>query len=362
MSTVLTTEDVRNLRTGAHFLACTIDPTAIYIYAEMIQRAMKDRSLELITVDELAPDDLVVAVGMVTQGLFIADMPPVGDEFLGCIRAIETSLGRSVRAIYPLAAANINGIAPLMVGLQSSLPVIDSDPMGRVFPLISQTTLNIGNVPIGPIALMGVTGDRAVIEAESPQRAETLVRALVTELGGWAATAMYPCSAQQLKEHGVHGTISRMIRIGQILNATTPVERKLLLLTDLLGTTLIARARVSHIESLSRPTDLGLPAQPSSVTLEDLTTGRIVRLEIQNEILLVLVDGGVAAAVPDMVTLLSSEQGTVVNIDDVQVGDVIDILKITADAAWYTETGLDLSEPKAFGIPIGHPRRRRAQT
>jgi DUF917 family protein len=219
MSTVLTTEDVRNLRTGAHFLACTIDPTAIYVYAEMIQRAMEDRSLELITVDELAPDDLVVAVGMVTQGLFIADMPPVGDEFLGCISAIEASLGRRVRAIYSLAAANINGIVPLMVGLQSSLPVIDSDPMGRVFPLISQTTLNIGNVAIGPIALMGVTGERAVVEVESPQRAETLVRALVTELGGWAATAMYPCSAQQLREHGVHGSISRMIRIGQILDA-----------------------------------------------------------------------------------------------------------------------------------------------
>jgi DUF917 family protein len=360
MSTLITAEDVRHLRTGAHFLTCTIDPTAIYIYAEMIQRAMEGRPLELITVDELAAEDLVVAVGMVTQGLFIADMPPVGDEFLGCIRAIEASLGRSVRAIYSLAAANINGIVPLMVELQSSLPVIDSDPMGRVFPLISQTTLNIGNVAIGPIALMGVTGERAVVEVESPQRAETLVRALVTELGGWAATAMYPCSARQLKEHGVHGSISRMIRIGQILDANTTVERKLLMLTELLGTTRIARARVSHIENLSRPTDLGLPAQPSSIMLEDESTGRIIHLEIQNEILLVLVDGAVTAAVPDMVTLLNSEQGTVVNIDDIQVGDVVDIMKIEAAAQWYTAAGLDLTEPRAFGIPIGHPRRRHA--
>jgi DUF917 family protein len=207
---------------------------------------------------------------------------------------------------------------------------------------------------------MGVTGERAVVEVESPQRAETLVRALVTELGGWAATAMYPCSARQLKEHGVHGSISRMIQIGQILDADTSVERKLLLLAELLGTTRIARARVSNIESLSRPTDLGLPAQPSSVTLEDETTGRIVRLEIQNEILLVLVDGAVTAAVPDMVTLLNSEQGTVVNLDDVQVGDVIDIVKLTAAAQWYSEAGLDLTEPKAFGIPLEHPRRRHA--
>lgn len=360
MSTVLTAEDVRNLRTGAHFLACTIDPTAIYVYAEMIQRAMEDRSLELITVDELAPDDLVVAVGMVTQGLFIADMPPVGDEFLGCISAIEANLGRRVRAIYSLAAANINGIVPLMVGLQSSLPVIDSDPMGRVFPLISQTTLNIGGIPISPIALMGVTGERALVEAEDPQRAETLVRALVTELGGWAATAMYPCSARQLQEYGVHGSISRMIRTGEILDAEIPVERKFLLLADLLGATRIARARVSHIESLSRPSDLGLPAQPSSLTLVDESTGQIIRLEVQNEILLVLVDGAIAAAVPDIVTLLNSEHGTVVNLDDVSVGHVVDVLKFAAAAQWYSEAGLNLAGPKAFGIPLEHPRRRRA--
>ncbi|MCX8453528.1 DUF917 domain-containing protein [Paenarthrobacter ureafaciens] len=357
MSTVLTPDDVGHLRTGAHFLACAIDPTAIHVYAGMIQEAMQTRSVELITVDELAPEDLVVSVGMVTQGLFISDMPPVGDEFTGCIEAIETRLGRRVRAIYSLAAANINGIIPLMVGLQSSLPVIDSDPMGRVFPLISQTTLNIGGVAIAPIALMGATGERAVVEAGDPQRAETLVRALVTELGGWAATVMYPCSARQLAEHGVHGSISRMIRIGRILESETSAESKFLSLSELLGVTRIARGRVSHIEGLSRPTDLGLPAQPSSVTLEDETTGQIIRMEIQNEILLVLVDGAVAAAVPDMVTLLNSEHGSVANLDDLRVGNVVDVLKLSAAPQWYSEAGLDLAEPAAFGIPLQHPRR-----
>lgn len=359
MSNVLTPEDVRHLRTGAHFLACAIDPTAIHIYADMIQEAMQDQSVELVAVDELAPEDLVVAVGMVTQGLFIADMPPAGDEFTGCIDAIETRLGRDVRAIYSLAAANINGIIPLMVGLQSSLPVIDSDPMGRVFPLISQTTLNIGGVAIGPIALMGATGERALLEAVDPHRAETLVRALVTELGGWAATVMYPCTARELKEYGVHGSISRMIRIGEILDAETSAESKFLSLTDFLGVTRIARARVSHIESLSRPTDLGLPAQPASVTLEDETTGQIIRLEVQNEILLVLVDGAVAAAVPDMVTLLNSEHGSVANLDDIRVGNVVDVLRFNAAPQWYSEPGLDLAEPAAFGIPLKHPRRSR---
>ena len=47
MSTVLTAEDVGHLRTGAHFLACAIDPTAIHVYAGMIQEAMQTRSVEL---------------------------------------------------------------------------------------------------------------------------------------------------------------------------------------------------------------------------------------------------------------------------------------------------------------------------
>jgi DUF917 family protein len=357
MTRSLTVEDIEHLRTGAHFMACCIDPTSVYIYAEMISLAMTSHSVQLVSVEDLEPDDLVVAVGMVTQGLFIADMPPVGDEFVDCVRAIETKLGRQVRAVYSLAAANINGIIPILVGLQSSLPVVDSDPMGRVFPLISQTTLNIGKVNIGPIAMMGVTGERTVIEAQDPSRAETLVRAVVTELGGWAATAMYPCTAAQLQAWGVHGSITRMIRIGEILDGNDSVEGKYLRLVDLVKAARIARARVSHVEGHSRPMNLSLPAQPSSITLVDEATGHIIRLEIQNEILLVLVDGAVAAAVPDIVSLLSSEHGTVISLDDVRVGNMLDVIAIPADAQWYTTAGLDLADPKAFNIPLDHPKR-----
>ncbi|WP_264668866.1 DUF917 domain-containing protein [Arthrobacter sp. VKM Ac-2550] len=355
--TSLTSADIAHLRTGAQFLACTIDPTSTYIYAEMIQSAMVSGQVQLVDVESLDPEDLVVATGMVTQGLFIADMPPVGDEFLSCISAIETALSRKVQAVYSLAAASINGIVPLMVGLQSGLPVVDADPMGRVFPLISQTTLHIGEVGISPIAMMGVTGERAMVEAPNPQRAETLVRSLVTELGGWAATAMYPCTAGELRMHGVRGTVTRMIRVGEILDADESVENKYRRLIELLKAVRISRARVQHIESLSRPTGLGLPAQPSSMTLIDETTGQIIRLEIQNEILLVLVDGAVAAAVPDIVTLLSPEYGTAVSLDDVGVGTVIDVIAIPAAEAWYSAPGLELAGPRAFDIPLDHPRR-----
>lgn len=356
MST-LTSADVHHLGIGANFLACHVDPTSIYIYEDMIQHAIATHSVALIPVGELQPDDLVVSVGIVSQGLLIADMPPVGDEFTGCLQALEARLKKKVRAVFPLAASNVNGILPLLVGIQAGLPVVDSDPMGRIFPLINQTTLNMGNVGIGPIAVRGVTGEQALVEVEDPYRAETLVRALVLELGGWAATAMYPCTAQQLSEHGVHGSVTRMIGIGEILAGQGSAESKFLRLVELLHATRIARARVSHKESFSWEKGLGLPTQTTSLTLIDETTGQIIRLEIQNEILLVLVDGAVAAAIPDIITLLSTEHGNVVNLDDVREGDVLDIIMTPAAPQWYSDAGLKLAGPAAFNLPVDHPRR-----
>ncbi|GAA4657627.1 DUF917 domain-containing protein [Arthrobacter cryoconiti] len=352
----LNSEDVRHFSKGANFLACHIDPAAVFAYEEMIVQALPTGDVRLINIDELDPNDLVVALGFVTQGLAIADMPPVGDEFVRCIQAIEQRLGRKVSALYSLAAGNINGILPLMTGLQTGLPIVDSDPMGRVLPLISQTTLTLGGVRISPIAVTGVTGEHSTLDVEDPQRAETLVRSLVIELGGWAATAMYPCTGQQLAEHGIHGTMTRMIKIGEILGAEEPVESKYVQLMRLLNATRVARARVKHMESFSRDKALGLPTQTTSLTLVAEQTGQIIRLEIGNEILLVLVDGAVAAAVPDIITLLSADLGQVVNLDDVRVGQLIDIFLTPAAPIWYTEAGLNLAGPPAFGLQLQHPR------
>jgi DUF917 family protein len=349
----LTVIDVRRLATAAQFLACTIDPTGLNMYAELTVAAMADRALVLADVAELNDDDLVVSIGFVSQGLLMNEMPPHGDEMLGCLAAIEAALGRPVSAVFPLAAANVNALTPLLAALQAGIPVADADPMGRVFPLISQTTLNAAGVGIGPIALMGPLGERVTIEVSDARRAEALVRAATEELGGWAVAATYPCTVRELADHGVRGSISRMITLGEVLQGSASLPAKYEALASLAGTSRIARAQVTHVESSFGAAEVALPAQPSSVTLTDDGNGRVIRLEIQNEILMVLVDGAVVAAVPDIITLLDPERAAVVSLDDVRVGDVIDVLKTPADPKWYEPAGLALAGPEAFGIPIG---------
>jgi DUF917 family protein len=352
----LSPEDVDRLEIGAHFLSCSIDPTAMHMHAQMTRQAMRSGTLLLADLDDLADDDLVVSIGFVSQGLLMAEMPPVGDEAAGCIEAIVSAVGRPVAAVFPLAAANINAIAPLMVALQTDIPVADADPMGRVFPLISQTTLNAAGVAIGPIALMGATGERVTIEVKDARRAEALVRAATEELGGWAMSAMYPCTVRELRDHGVHGSISRMLALGDVLGASVATSTKLQRLSEQFGTSRIGRAQVTHVENSFGASEVALPARPSSLTLLDVGNGRVVRLEIQNEILMVLVDGAVAAAVPDVITLIDPEHGAVVSLDDVRVGDVLDLLRTPADPRWYEPAGLALAGPAAFGIPLDGAR------
>jgi len=348
----LTVDDIDRLATGAQFLSCSIDPTAMFMYAEMTRQAMRSATLQLADLDDLDDDALAVSVGVVSHGLLMAEMPPTGDEMLGVLGAIETALGRPVDAVFPLAAANVNAITPLLASLQVGLPVADADSMGRVFPLISQTTLNAGGVGIGPVALMGPTGERVTIEVSDARRAEALVRAATEELGGWAVAATYPCSVRELRAHGVRRSMSRMLALGDVMEGAGPAQAKYRQLADLVGSSRIARAQVTHVESSFGPSEVALPAQPSSLTLLDDGSGRIVRLEIQNEILMVLVDGAVAAAVPDIITLVDPERGAVVSLDDVRVGDVLDLLKTPADPKWYEPAGVSLAGPAAFGIPI----------
>jgi DUF917 family protein len=95
---------------------------------------------------------------------------------------------------------------------------------------------------------------------------------------------------------------------------------------------------------------------PSSIVLaEPGEAGRIIRLEAQNELLLALIDGAVAAAVPDVLCMLDRHKLRVVGLEGVEVGDDVDVLMVPAAPMWHTEAGLGLAGPRAFGFPVSHP-------
>jgi DUF917 family protein len=339
--------DIQDLHTGALFLACAADQawcseqqtrTINHMHAYNATSYIKE-------VDELDPDDLILSVGFVNNGFQLSEIRPCGDEFILSVRRVEQALGVNVSGIIPLAAANINGLASILTAMQLGVPVIDADPMGRVFPLLYQSVFTLAGLPAGPLGATGPTGESALIDVSAPRRAERLVRVLAGEFGGWAATASYPMTASQLKDHAIHGTVSRMLRIGRILNSDHPVSRKHASLRASEGVTRIIRARVSNVEGLSRPSPPGQPDNPSTAVLIEEAHGRIIQLEIQNELLMVMVDGSVEAVIPDIITLMRPEDGSVAGLDDLWVGNTLDIVVLPAHSIWYSPEGIELVGP-----------------
>ena len=139
----------------------------------------------------------------------------------------------------------------------------------------------------------------------------------------------------------------RIIRLGEILDSSLSVAEKHDELRRVERVRRIVRARVSDVSTLSRPSPPGQLDKPSSVILTEEGRGRIVQLEIQNELLMVLLDGQVVATIPDIITLLHPEDASVANLEDLWVGNTLDIVMIRAYDPWYSEPGLALSGPDA---------------
>lgn len=341
----LSAEDVVSLRTGARFVACAVDPTWSGDEQQRILTHMQDEgaSPDLLDADEIEDGSLVVAVGYVNRGASTTELRPVGDEFCKSIDMLQRYFGEDVRGVYSLAGAAINALSPFMVGMQLGLPVVDADAEGRVYPLVFQSVFTLGQLPAGPLAVAGPVGEASLVDVRDPRRAEPLIRALATEFGGWAATAMYPLRIEELRKHAIRGSLSRLIGVGKALESNLTTKAKHRELMRSFDVRLILRARVRQVIGLSYAPTLGQPDLPTSIILEERTQGRLIQLEFQNEFLLLLVDGAVRAQIPDVITLLHPEDGTVAGLADLWEGNLLDIFVLAADPQWYTPQGLRLA-------------------
>jgi DUF917 family protein len=345
----LTKTEIEHLHTGARFLGCAVDPQWARDQLERTLGQMRDSAAapKLMAVGEFDDDETLLAVGYVNRGLSTTELRPVGDEFVTSVKLVEERLGKPIAGLFPLAGAGINPLVPVLAGMQLDLPVVDVDPQGRVFPLLYQSVLTLAKLPVGPVGATGPTGESALLDVTEPRRAERLVRALAGEFGGWSATALYPIQARDLAEHGIIGTISLLIRAGEILDRDVVAEAKHAALRRVFDVRYIIRGRIIDVTGLSYSPTADQPDLPTSIVLLDLQQGRILQLEFQNEFLLFMVDGAVQAQIPDIITLLHPGSGTVAGLEDLWAGNVLDVVVVANDAKWYSASGKRLARAAA---------------
>lgn len=358
--TKISADDVPALYEGARFYAPAVgDAYKSALTAWLTELLERNGPVALRRPEAMPPEARCVALCVVGSGSALADLPPAGDEFELAVQRIERLHGARFDAVYPLAAATVSAVVPVVAAAQLGVPLLDADGMGRTYALIHHTAMYLAGCSPTPLVAQGPTGESVLIDAQIGSRADRLLRANVDTLGGWAALAAYPTTAGVLRRAALPGTVSRLLNVGRLLLERPTPDVLVTRLAAITGSSRIGRGRIVELEHLSRPNDVTIPGHPSSVVLEESGgQRRQLRLELRSEIVAVFADGRLVAAVPDLLCLYDVSRGEVATLDSLEPGDLLDVLVTPAEAVWYSAEGMAMVGLGSHGIGLDHPRRR----
>ncbi|MBT0769875.1 DUF917 domain-containing protein [Kineosporia sp. J2-2] len=310
------------------------------------QVLLENGPVPLVTVDELGPDDLV----MLMSGI---GAPTVGIEMLSSrhqidllVREAQAAAGRPITALMAAEIGGSNGVSPVGWASRLGLKLLDADGMGRAFPSAAMVSMNVAGLPCDFAILSDVVGNVSVIKTIDLHWLERHARALTVASGSICLGAHYPMTAETARGAVVEGTVSAAIRVGHaLLSASEPVAA---VAAELGGSILLT----GKITDLDRRTEDGFARGSVTIAGTGADRGRLQRLELQNENLVVLEDGEVLASVPDNVTVIDAETGQAITTEMLRYGQRVAVLAWACDPIWRTPRGLELAGPQAFGYDL----------
>src|SRR5271155_5420158 len=217
---VLSLDDIEALAVGAWILGTGGGGSPYLGLLNMRRLYAEGCRVELMSPYDLGDEDWVAVVSNMGA-------PLVGQERLAdshnIARAVEIQqglLGAKFRAVMSLEIGGGNGIQPLMAAAHLRLPVVDADTMGRAYPEAQMTSVAVGDLRPYPCVLYDPRGIEAVVtKVPSWRWMERVSRKICVELGSIASTCKAPRTGREVKDWGIHFTVTKAIRIGRTVQA-----------------------------------------------------------------------------------------------------------------------------------------------
>lgn len=311
----------------------------------MARVAVRDHGpVTVIALDELPAGALVLPCGMIGAPSLARERIFSGDEGRILCAEMERLFEARVDALMCLEVAGMSGLLTVTWAARVGIPLLDADGAGRGFPGLGQRTMSVGGVSANPLVLTDGLGNVLVIRSADNGWAQRLATGACAGLGGICAAATYAMSAADARTGAIPGSVSRATAAGRAILARGPSDGSAAVARALGGTVLI-EGQVVGVEA-------------DSATIAGLAddAGRQLRVEYQGEFLLVLEDGAVRAAVPDLIALLATGSGAPLAAEGLSRGDRVAVLSAPADKLWRSERGRAIAGPHAFGYELDQAR------
>lgn len=299
----------------------------------------------------LDDDDMVAVVSKMGA-------PLVGQERLGdpvhlarAVEVMEDYIGKRFRAIMSVEIGGSNALSSFLAAAVLNRPVVNADAMGRAYPEAQMTSFAIGNLPMFPLSLVDVRDNEVIVtRAASWKWMERISRKVCTEVGSTAATCKAPRTGREVKEWGIHDTVTKAVELGKtVLDArrrhADPVEAIL----EHEGGKSLFRGKVIDV---ARETTGGFLRGRTVIEGIDGDRGARMELAFQNEWAVAFRDGEAVAMTPDLLCLLDTVSGSAIGTEAVRYGHRVTVVALPAPQLLTTPAGIAAVGPRAFGYDI----------
>jgi len=344
-------EEVEAIALGAGILGTGGGGNPYLGKLHLLQELRDGRRVRMIDPSDVRDEAVLIAVSGMGAPTVTLEKLPWGQEFYEAFKALERHTGTRAEAVVCGEVGGANSMSPLLLALQTGLPCVDADPMGRAFPELQMDTFSIYGVNNSPAALCDDKGNIVVLDkAVTPQWAETLFRAVTIAMGGHAGLAMPYLTGEQVKRTAIWGTMTLALRLGQAVfearRRKEPPERAVLAVA---GGTVLFRGKIADVE---RRTVGGFARGRLTMRGHGSYDGRVMSIDFQNENLVARSGDEILATVPDLICILDEETAEPITTEVLRYGLRVIVLGLPADAKLCTEQALRVVGPAAFGYDI----------
>ena len=350
-ATPITGDDIESLAVGAWILGTGGGGSPYLGLLNMRRLYAEGHRVALISPFDLADEDWVAIVSNMGA-------PLVGQERLADSRNIaravqlqEEASQIKFRAVMSLEIGGNNAIQPLMAAAHLGLPVVDADTMGRAYPEAQMTSVAVGDLRPYPCALYDPRGIEAVVTRVPTWKwMERASRRICVEMGSIASTCKAPRTGAEVKQWGIHFTVTKAIGIGRrVREATRRHEDPIAAIMDEAGGKRLFRGKV--IDVARRATEGFLRGR---CVVEGLDEDRGSRLELafQNEWVVAWRDGEPLVMSPDLICVLDTISGNAFGTETIRYGMRVTVIALPAPPVFLTPKGLDHVGPRAFGYDL----------
>ena len=349
MKRLLDPDSLRALARGCAVLGAGGGGDTYLTLLQALQATEDYGPVPLVDLDELPDDSLIMPCGGIGAPTVSIEKLENGDEGDRLREQLQYLTGRRVAALMAGEIGGGNGVLPIAWAAGMRLPLVDADGMGRAFPEVPQVTMQLAGISPSPAVMTDERGNLIVFRTISGQWMERLERAAAVEFGGAASSTEFSLTAAQARGATVRNSVSLALRIGEAVARATDDPAAALIAE--IGAFRLVSGKVSDVE---RQTLGGFVR--GSVVIEGLgaDTGRLIRLELQNENLVALERGRVLASVPDLITVLDSETADAIATERIRYGQRVTVIAFACDPVWRTEKGIAATGPRTFGYDFDY--------